>query len=119
MNFVAECNATLPQLLVFIQSTYFCQHLPISCQRNFTKFEHNMSIGVAMILSKQNFEYFPVRGRFSKICKKLKFFQRLATFYNSAMIIDRQNFQYQMIPLRDVCFSTAQIALRFEPNTVL
>jgi len=74
MNFVAECNATLTQLVVFIQSTYFCQHLPISHQRNFTKFEHNMSIGVAMILSKQNFEYFPVRGRFSKICQKIEIF---------------------------------------------
>jgi len=36
---------------------------------NFTKFEHNASIGVAMNLSEQIFENFPVRHRFSKYAK--------------------------------------------------
>jgi len=40
--------------------------LPISRRPNFTKFSHNTSIGVAMKHSEENFDNFPVRGRFSE-----------------------------------------------------
>jgi len=39
-------------------------------QPNFTKFEHNTSMGVAMNHLGQNFENFPVRGRFAKNARK-------------------------------------------------
>jgi len=44
-------------------------------------------------LSEENFENFPVRGRFSKKAK-ISFFQLLATSgrHNSAMVIDRRKF---------------------------
>jgi len=65
--------------------------LPISRRPNFTKFEHNTSIGVPIKIFKTGFENFPVRGRFSK---QRKNFQRFATSgrHNSATIIDRQKF---------------------------
>jgi len=46
------------------------------------------------ILSAQNFENFPVRGRFFQKMQKLKLFQHLATSgrHNSAMITDRRKF---------------------------
>jgi len=66
---------------------------PISRRPNFTKFQHNTSIGVAIKISEQNFENFILRGRFSEIAKKWKNL-RFATLgrHNSAMITDRRKF---------------------------
>jgi len=47
---------------IYFLSGKQCTISPISCWPNFTKFAHNMSIGIAMKLSEQNFEIFTVSG---------------------------------------------------------
>jgi len=63
-------------------------------QPNFTKFERNTSIGVAMNLLGTEFLKFSHKGSFYQKNAKNENFQRLATLgrHNSAMIIDRRKF---------------------------
>jgi len=56
--------------------------LPISRRPNFTKFEHNTSIGEAMNPFGTEFENLPVRGRFfQKNAKNLAFFAKSSNFW--------------------------------------
>ena len=63
-------------------------------QPNFTKFEYNTSIGVAMNLFGTDLWNYPTRVRFAKKTQKSRLFQRIATSgrHYSAMIIDRRKF---------------------------
>jgi len=82
------------RIFVFFLSDKQPTILPTSRRPNFTKFEHNTSIGVVMNPFGTDFENCLVKGCFfAKKCKKKKFFQRLATSgrHNSAMTVDRQN----------------------------
>ena len=68
--------------------------LPISCRPYFTKFEHNMSIGVVMSHFGTEFWKISRKGSFFQKNAKIEFFQSLATSgrNNSAIIIDRRKF---------------------------
>jgi len=71
--------------------------LQISRRPNFTKFEHNTSIGVAMNPFGTEFWKFSLKGSFNSFFqkrKKIDFFQRLVTSgrHNYVTIIDQRKF---------------------------
>jgi len=78
---------------------FFCQvkartTLQISSRPNFTKFEQNTSVGIAMNPVGTEFWKFSCRGRFSKKVEKIDIFQHIVTsrHHNSAELIDQQKF---------------------------
>jgi len=68
----AEARAAEPGEILFFLSGKQPTILPISLRPNFTKFEHNTSIGVVMnSVGTECSENFPIRGRFSKKAQKM------------------------------------------------
>jgi len=95
----AVATAGKPGEIFFLSQVNNITISPISSRPNFTKFEHNTSIGVAMKTFKQIFETFTVRGRFSQKRKNFSNILRLATSgsHNSAMITDCRKFTTKIV----------------------
>jgi len=92
----AVATAGEPCVILRFLSSKQCMISSISCQPNFTKFKHNMSIAAAMKTSGTEFWKIYRKGVvfFQKIQKILKNILRLATSgrHNSAVIRDRRKF---------------------------